>query len=133
MERRMSGFKSIDEYIAAFPEDIQKTLERLRATIRAAAPGAMEKISYGIPTFYLQGNLVHFAAFEKHISFFPTSSGVRAFQRELAAYELGKGTIRFAIGRPLPLRLVSRIVKFRVAENTKNAEKRSPKRKKRPS
>jgi uncharacterized protein YdhG (YjbR/CyaY superfamily) len=133
MERRMSGFKSIDEYIAAFPEDIQKTLERLRATIRAAAPGAMEKISYGIPTFYLQGNLVHFAAFEKHISFFPTSSGVRAFQRELAAYELGKGTIRFAIGRPLPLRLVSRIVKFRVAENMKNAEKRSPKRKKRPS
>jgi len=133
MERRMAGFRSIDEYIAGFPEDIQRSLQGLRATIRAAAPGAVEKISYGIPTFYLHGNLVHFAAFQKHIGFYPTSSGIRAFKRELAAYELGRGTVRFPIGRPLPLRLVSRIVKFRVAENLKRAEKTSRKSNKRPS
>jgi uncharacterized protein YdhG (YjbR/CyaY superfamily) len=133
MERRKAGFRSIDEYIAVFPEDIQKTLRGLRAAIRAAAPGAEEKISYQIPTFALNGNLVHFAAFEKHIGFYPTSSGILAFKRELAGYELAKGTVRFPIGRPLPLKLISRIVKFRVAENLKRAEIRSKKRAKRPS
>jgi uncharacterized protein YdhG (YjbR/CyaY superfamily) len=133
MDRRMVRFKSIDEYIAAFPEDVRKVLEDLRGTIRAAAPGAGEKISYGIPTFTLNGNLVHFAAFEKHISFFPTSSGVRAFKRELRPYELGKGTIRFPMGSPLPLKLVGRIVKFRVAESLKKAELKSKARRKKPS
>lgn len=133
MERRKAGHGSIDEYIALFPDDIQRTLQGLRATVRAAAPDAQEKISYGIPTFALNGNLVHFAAFEKHIGFYPTSSGILAFKRELASYELAKGTVRFPIGRPLPLKLISRIVRFRVAENLKCAEKRPKKRAKRPS
>jgi len=125
MDRRMVRHSSIDEYIAAFPEDIRRTLDGLRAAIRAAAPGAAEKISYGIPTFTLNGNLVHFAAFEKHISFFPTSSGVRAFRRDLAPYDLSKGTIRFPLGQPLPLGLIRRIVRFRVAESLKKAEIKS--------
>jgi len=129
MESRKAGLGSIDEYIAAFPEDIQKTLHKLRATIKAAAPDAEEKISYQIPTFALMGNLVHFAAYKKHIGFYPTSSGIRAFKQELAAYELSKGTVRFPIGKPLPLKLIGKIVKFRVAENLKNAEMRSRKRK----
>jgi len=129
MESRKAGLGSIDEYIAAFPEDIQKILQGLRATIKAAAPDAEEKISYQIPTFALMGNLVHFAAYKKHIGFYPTSSGIRAFKQELAAYELSKGTVRFPIGKPLPLKLIGKIVKFRVVENLKNAEIRSRKRK----
>jgi len=125
MESRKAGFRSIDEYIAAFPDDIQKTLRGLRATIKAAAPDAEERISYQIPTFSLKGNLVHFAAYKSHIGFYPTSSGIRAFKRELAAYELSKGTVRFPIDKPLPLKLISKIVKYRVAENLKNAEIRS--------
>ncbi len=133
MDRRKTGFKTIDEYIASFPPDIRRTLRGLRAAIRAAAPSAGEKISYGIPTFTLNGNLVHFAAFEKHISFFPTSSGVRAFRRELTAFGLSKGTIRFPKDRPLPLRLIARIVKFRVAESLERAKERQTKRTKKPS
>lgn len=121
MERRKIAYSTIDEYIAAFPKDIQKTLKELRAAIRTAAPGAEEKISYQIPAFTLKGNLVYFAAFKNHISFFPTSSGIRAFKRELAAYEIAKGTVRFPLGEPLPLALIGRIVKFRVAENLKKA------------
>jgi uncharacterized protein YdhG (YjbR/CyaY superfamily) len=129
MESRKAGIKSIDEYIAVFPEDIQKTLRGLRATIKTSAPDAEERISYQIPTFFLNGNLVHFAAFQKHIGFYPTSSGIRAFKHELAAFELSKGTVRFPIGKPLPLKLIGRIVKFRVAENLKKAEIRSRNRK----
>jgi uncharacterized protein YdhG (YjbR/CyaY superfamily) len=125
MKSRKPGLGSIDEYIDAFPEDMQKTLRGLRSTIRASAPDAEEKISYQIPTFTLKGNLVHFAAYQKHIGFYPTSSGIRAFKRELAAYELSKGTVRFPIDKPLPLKLISKIVKYRVAENLKNAEIRS--------
>ena len=125
MDKRMASFKSVDAYIAAFPEDIQRALEKMRATIRAAAPGAEEKISYGMPAFAQQGILVYFAAFKEHISLFPTSSGVRAFRRALSPYETSKGTVRFPIGKPLPLRLIGRIVKFRVAENLKKAEKKA--------
>ncbi len=110
---------SIDEYIAAFPEDIQRKLREVRATIKAAAPDAQEKISYQIPTFYLNGNLVHFAAFKDHLSFYPTSSGVHAFEKELSRYSISKGTVRIPLDEPLPLDLISRIVKFRVAENLK--------------
>ena len=112
---------SIDGYIANFPEEVQRKLRELRAAIKAAAPGAEEKISYMMPAFALNGTLVYFAAFKKHIGFFPTSSGIRVFQRELAAYETSKGTVRFPLDKPLPLKLISRIVKFRVAENLKNA------------
>lgn len=122
-------FTSIDEYIATFPEEIQKLLEELRATIKAAAPDAEEKISYQMPTFALKGNLVHFAAFKNHIGFYPTSSGVQAFKRELSIYAGAKGSVRFPLGKPLPLKLIRRIVKFRVAENLKRAKLKSRKRK----
>jgi uncharacterized protein YdhG (YjbR/CyaY superfamily) len=129
MESQKVAFRTIDEYLAALPVEIRGSLERLRATIRAAAPGAEEKISYQIPAFSLKGNLVYFAAFKTHIGFYPTSSGIRAFKRELSIYERGKGTVRFPIGQPLPLKLIGEIVKFRVAENLKNAERRSKKKK----
>ena len=122
MENNKVRFTSIDEYIATFPEDIQKILEELRATIKTAAPEATEKISYQMPTFFLKGNLVHFAAYKHHIGFYPAPRGIEAFKDELARYEGSKGAIRFPIGEPLPLDLISRIVEFRVAENLKNAE-----------
>jgi len=122
-------FISIDEYIATFPEEIQKILEELRATIKAAAPDAEEKISYQMPTFALKGNLVHFAALKNHIGFYPASSGIQAFKDELSIYEGSKGAVKFPIGKPLPLKLISKIVKFRVTENLKNAEIKSSKRK----
>jgi uncharacterized protein YdhG (YjbR/CyaY superfamily) len=127
MESNKVGFNSINEYIATFPEEIQKILEELRATIKAAAPDAEEKISYQMPTFALHGNLVHFAAFKKHIGFYPTPSGIQAFKKELSIYEGAKGSIKFPIEKPLPLELISKIVKFRVAENLKNAQIKSSK------
>ena len=117
MENKIS---SINEYIKAFPEDVQPILKGLREAIKAAAPGAGETISYGIPTFNLNGNLVHFAAYKKHIGFYPTSSGIRAFKKELSTYKTSRGTVQFPIDKPLPLTLIARIVKFRVAENLKN-------------
>jgi uncharacterized protein YdhG (YjbR/CyaY superfamily) len=125
METKKNEYTSIDEYLGLFPADIQKKLQELRLVIRAAAPDATEKISYQIPTFYLKGNLVHFAAFKDHISFFPTSSGIEAFKKELSVYKGAKGTVRFPLDQPLPLELISRIVKFRVAENLKRAEMKS--------
>lgn len=122
MKSSKASYASIDEYIAGFPAEIQAKLQELRATIKAAAPGAEERISYQMPAFYLKGNLVYFAAFKNHIGFFPTSSGVAVFKDELSAYESSKGTIRFPLDQPLPLELVARIVKFRVAENLKKAE-----------
>ncbi len=123
MESNKDGFASINAYIASFPEKTQKILEEeLRATIKVAAPETEEKTSYQIPTFALKGNLVHFAAYKNHIGFYPTSSGTQAFKKELLIYEGAKGTVRFPIDRPLPLELISKIVKFRVAENVKKAE-----------
>jgi uncharacterized protein YdhG (YjbR/CyaY superfamily) len=119
MKGAKAAFVTVDEYIALFPADMQKKLTELRATIRAAAPAAEEKISYLMPAFALKGPLVYFAAFKEHIGFFPTSSGVKAFEKELADYDISKGTIRFPLDKPLPLKLVRRIVKFRVAENRK--------------
>jgi uncharacterized protein YdhG (YjbR/CyaY superfamily) len=98
-------------------------LEKLRQTIRTAAPDATEKISYRIPTFYLNGNLVHFAAFKHHIGFYPTSNGVSAFQDELSKYKTSKGAIQFPLDKPLPLELVKKIVGFRVTENLKETAK----------
>ena len=121
MERNKKRFNSIDEYIAAFPEEVQKMLEELRAVIKAAAPDAVEKISYQMPAFALKGNLVYFAAFKNHIGFYPAPRGIEAFKDELSIYAGGKGSIRFPIDKPLPLELIGRIVKFRVAENLKNA------------
>jgi uncharacterized protein YdhG (YjbR/CyaY superfamily) len=114
---KKTGPVSIDEYIATFPEKIREKLSELRAVIRTAAPEATEKISYQIPTFVLNGNLVHFAAFKNHIGFYPTSGGIRAFQDELAIYKCSTGTVRFPLEQSLPLELITRIVRFRVAEN----------------
>jgi uncharacterized protein YdhG (YjbR/CyaY superfamily) len=109
---------TIDEYIASFPAEIQEKLQGLRAVIRKAAPDAEEAIRYGIPTFRQNGsNLVHFAAFRDHLSFFPTSSGVAKFQKELSSYQLSKGTIQFPLDKPVPYDLVERITRFRAEEN----------------
>jgi len=129
MDLKKPGLPTIDAYIAACPEAVRNKLQELRETIKASAPDATEKISYQIPTFYLKGNLVHFAAFKDHISFFPTSSGREAFKQELSIYPGGKGTIHFPIDEPLPMELIGRIVRFRVIENLKRAEVRSRKRK----
>src|SRR5688572_19973427 len=107
----------IDEYISTFPKDVQNILEKLRQTIKKAAPEAKETINYQIPTFTLNGNLVHFAAFKNHIGFYPTPSAISAFEKELSQYEGAKGSVKFPIEKPLPLDLVSKIVKFRVKEN----------------
>ena len=111
-------FKTIDEYIEMFPPDVQERLEQLRQTIKAAAPDAEEAISYQMPTFKLHGNLAHFAAFKNHIGFYPAPSGIEEFAEELAPYLVSKGTIRFPNNQPIPFDLVSRIVQFRVKENT---------------
>lgn len=112
---------NIDEYIASFPEDIQKILQEVRETIQKTAPEATEKISYALPTFYLQGNLVHFAAFTSHIGFYALPSGNREFQEELSKYKTGKGSIQFPLNEPMPLALITKIVKFRVKENEEKA------------
>src|SRR5215203_1211129 len=108
---------TIDSYINSFPEAIQALLQQLRATIRKAAPEATEAIKYGIPTFVLNGNLVHFAAFKHHIGFYPAPSGIAAFKKELSVYEGAKGSIQFPIDKPLPFDLVRRIAVYRVGEN----------------
>jgi uncharacterized protein YdhG (YjbR/CyaY superfamily) len=114
-------FGSIDEYIAACPEQVRGTLEAMRATIRAAAPEAQECISYQMPAFAQAGTLVYFAAFKQHIGFYPTASGIAAFAQELSAYPGSKGAVRFPLGQPLPTELISRIVQFKVAENLARA------------
>lgn len=129
MDTKNSGFSSIDEYIATFPEDIQKRLQEVRAVIKASAPDAEEKISYQMPTFFLKGNLVHFAAFKNHIGFYPTPSGIEPFKEELSVYQGAKGSIRFPLDQPLPLELIGKIVKLRVAENLKKAETQPGKKK----
>jgi len=117
---------SIDEYIAGFPPETRKLLEALRALIRASAPDATETISYAIPTFDLNGHLVHFAGYEKHVGFYPTASGIAAFKEELRPYKSGKGSVQFPLGQPMPTDLIRRIVEFRVAANTGKASGRAP-------
>jgi uncharacterized protein YdhG (YjbR/CyaY superfamily) len=111
----MKKAKDIDAYIALWPKDIQALLQMIRETVRKAAPEATEKISYGIPTFFLNENLVHFGAFIGHVSFFPTSSGISAFKKELKP----KGTVQFPLDSKLPLQLIAKITKFRAAETKK--------------
>jgi uncharacterized protein YdhG (YjbR/CyaY superfamily) len=112
-----TSITTIDQYISGFPTEIQILLEQVRATIREAAPDAKEAIKYAMPTFVLNGNLVHFAAFQNHIGFYPVPSGIVAFKEELSAYKNGKGSVQFPFNRPLPLDLIARIVEFRVKEN----------------
>lgn len=111
-------FATIDEYIASFPLDIREKLDGIRAVIRKTAPDAEEAIRYGIPTFRQNGsNLVHFAAFKDHLSFFPTPSGVAKFRKELSAFKVSKGTVQFPISGPVPYDLVERITRFRAEES----------------
>lgn len=118
-------FKDIDSYIGSFPASTQKILEQLRMTVRKAAPDAKETINYGIPTFTLNVNLVHFAAFQNHIGFYPTPSGIETFKKELSVYEGAKGSVKFPIDKPLPLDLIFRIVEFRVGESLEKAKSKT--------
>ncbi len=113
--------KEIDAYIAGFPPEVQEILEKIRMTIREAAPDAAETISYQMPTFTLKGNLVHFAAFKKHIGFYPAPTGIEAFKDELSVYKGGKGSVQFPLDQPIPFDLIGRIVEFRVKENLERA------------
>ena len=119
----------IDNYIAGFPAEIQALLKQVRETVQKAAPDAQEAISYGMPTFTLAGNLVHFAAFSNHIGFYSTPSGTKEFNERLSGYKGGKGSVRFPLDKPLPLDLITEIVKIRVAENVKKAEEKPKKQK----
>jgi uncharacterized protein YdhG (YjbR/CyaY superfamily) len=117
MKSKTPSNTNVDAYISQFPVDVQAQLQQLRKVIHAVAPDANEKISYGIPTFCLHGNLVHFAAYRNHIGFYPSSSGVLAFAQELSAYKTSRGTVQFPLGQPLPVELIKKIVAFRVTEN----------------
>lgn len=119
----------VDAFIAGFPPEVQTILEKVRATIRAAAPEAEEMMNYGIPTFTLKGNLVHYAAFKQHIGFYPTPSGIEHFKDELSAYEQAKGSVKFPLDQPIPYDLISQIVAFRVKENLEKAEAKAKKKK----
>lgn len=112
---------TIDTYIEEHPPDVQEILREIRRVIRAAAPGAEEVIKYRIPTFTLHGNLVHFAAFAKHIGFYPEPSGIEQFREELTAYRGAKGSVQFPLDRPIPYDLIRRITLYRVAENLARA------------
>lgn len=111
------SFKTIDEYIKLFPNDIQDILKKIRITIQNAAPDATEAISYGMPTFKLNGNLVHFAAWKNHIGFYPVPSGLVQFEKELKNYPKSKGAVQFPFDKPIPYELIKKIVEFRVKEN----------------
>jgi uncharacterized protein YdhG (YjbR/CyaY superfamily) len=117
MEKNDPGVQTIDEYIGMFPADVQKRLERIRQLVRKLAPDALEKISYRMPTFYLNGNLVHFAAFKHHIGLYPLPNGIKAFQKDLAKYKTAKGSVQFPLDQELPLDLIERIVRFRIEKN----------------
>ncbi|MCL5961977.1 MAG: DUF1801 domain-containing protein [Chloroflexi bacterium] len=110
---------TIDEYISQFPEDVQRILVKIRAVIKESAPEAVEKISYQMPAFYLNGSLVWFGAHKHHIGFYPTGAGIEAFKEELSAYKSAKGSVQFPLDEPTPYELISKIVKFKVAENSR--------------
>ncbi len=117
--------KDIDEYIAGFPPEVKEILEQIRITIREAAPDAKEAIKYRMPTFVLNENLVHFAAYKNHVGFYPTPSGIEKFKDELSSYKNAKGSVQFPIDKPIPLKLIRKIVAFRVKEiQAKASEKK---------
>jgi uncharacterized protein YdhG (YjbR/CyaY superfamily) len=121
MDEKRKGFTTVDEYIASFPEATQAKLQELRATIKAAAPEAVEKISYQMPAYFLRSNLVYYAAWKKHIGFYAIPSANEAFKDELSAYTVSKGAVQFPLDRPLPVDLITRMTRFRVAENLARA------------
>lgn len=117
MKTVSTKFKTVDEYLSAFPATTQKLLQEVRQAIKKAAPKAEEMISYNMPAFKFHGALVYYAAYKNHIGFYPTSSGIRVFKEELKNYKTSKGAIQFPVDKPIPLNLISRIVKFRAKEN----------------
>lgn len=119
---KTSQHTNINGYIATFPADVRKALEEVRTTIQKAAPKAEEVISYDIPTFRLNGNLVHFAAYTKHIGFYPGAAGIEAFKKEIASYKSAKGSVQFPLDQPMPLGLITKIVKYRVKMNLEKAK-----------
>lgn len=119
--------QTIDEYIAGYPPDVQTILQKIRAIIRKAAPDAEEAIKYRLPTFVLNGNLVHFGAFKKHIGFYPTPSGTERFKQELSVYQGAKGSVQFPLDKPIPYDLITQIVEFRVKETLEKAASRGKK------
>ncbi len=127
MDEKKQSLQTIDEYILTFPSNVQEILSQLRTVIKEEAKDAQEKISYQMPTFYLYGNLVHFAAFKNHIGFYPGSEGIEAFQQELSRYKGGKGSVQFPIEEPLPYELIRTIVRYRVLENSKREEEKRAK------
>ncbi len=127
MNTEQKNPQTIDDYIAGFPTDIQDILQDIRATIQKTAPEAKEAISYAMPTFKLNGNLVHFAAFKNHIGFYPTPNGIEEFKEDLARYKGAKGSVQFPLDEAMPLDLISRIVKFRIAGNLAKAEAKKKK------
>ena len=124
MKAKQQQPTTIDEYIADFPKDVQARLQKVRAAIRKAAPDAEEAIKYQIPTFVLNGNLIHFGGYNNHVGLYPGSKPIEAFKDELTRYELSKGTIRFPLDKPLPLGLIGRITKFCVKRNLEKAAAR---------
>ena len=118
---------TVDEYISAFPKDVQQILQSVRSAIRKAAPHAEETINYQMPTFKLNGNLVHFAGYKNHIGFYPAPSGIQEFSKELSVYKGAKGSVQFPLSEPMPLTLIGKIVKFRVTEAKKNDDKKRKK------
>ena len=127
MANAKGKFKSVDAYIASFPEATREQLETLRQTIKQEAPSAAEAIKYGMPTFVLHGNLVYFAAWKKHIGFYPITAAMEEALDELSEYNTsGKGTIQFPLDKPLPLALIRKIVAFRVEEHLESEARRNP-------
>ena len=122
MPNRRLPYANIDEYIASFPPEVQSILEKIRSTIRKAVPEAQEQISYQIPTFALKSNLIHFAAFKKHIGVYPPVRGDEKLRAEISRYQGEKGNLKFPLDEPIPYTLISRIVKFRVREQLERAE-----------
>jgi uncharacterized protein YdhG (YjbR/CyaY superfamily) len=128
MKTKRRAPQNVDDYIADFPENVQQRLEKIRATIKKAAPKAQEKISYQIPTFTLDGKyLIYFAGFKSHISVYPAPRGSEEFKEELSAYGGGKGTVQFPLDKPVPYGLISRIVKFRIKDNLEKAKTKKKK------
>lgn len=125
---KTTGPENIDDYIEGFPSNVQKILQKIRKTIQKAAPDAEEAISYQIPTFRLNGNLIHFAAFQHHIGLYPRPRGVKEFEEEMGRYEGGKGTVRFPLDEPIPYELITRITRYRVQKNFEAAAAKSKKR-----
>jgi uncharacterized protein YdhG (YjbR/CyaY superfamily) len=125
MNEAQAAIASIDDYIAAFPAEIQDRLQSIRRAVRRLAPDAVEKISYRIPTFALHGNLVHFAAFTNHIGLYPGTTAIETFAKALAGYRTSNGAIQFPLDQPLPLPLIEKIVRFCVDEQTRNAKGRN--------